>query len=236
MRGKLMNKKLIPSLMVLLMLSIGILINKTPLLASAQEENPDNTPTTTEKLKERIEKIVEQRKDKVEKVLGETTSDKKGFVGQVVRVSETTFTLDVYGTTRIVPFDETVELTKNGKKTSAEDVSVDDWATVMGFLEDDSISPRKIILDTESPLPNQIMTNLGSLKEINSKSIEFQSRSEESNKTIIVNSKTKIENYEGEEADLSQFVEEDQVLIVGYIYEDEAYATTIRALAPFTKE
>lgn len=215
---------------------VGALVSKTPLLALAQEENLDNTPTTTEKLKERIEKIVEQRKDKVEQVLGDATAGKRGFVGQVIRVSETTFTLDVYGTTRVVPFDETVELTKAGKSTNAENVSVDDWATVMGILQDDNFNPRKIIFSTTSPLPDTHLTELGSLKEIKSGSIQFRSRSEESDKTIIVNSKTKIEDFEGEESSLNQFVEEDQVLVVGYIYKDKAYATTIRALAPFTKE
>lgn len=213
----------------------GIFLIDQPMAVFAQEEN-DTTPTTTEKLKERIEKIVEQRKDKIDQVLGDISTQRKGFVGQILRISETTFTLDVNGTTRIVPFDETVQLLKNDQEIKPENISVDDWAIVMGLLEDDSINPKKIEITSDSPLPDTIFVELGSLKDIKTKSVDFQSRYEESTKTIIVNTKTRVEDYEGEEADYDQLIEEDQVLIVGYTDEDDTYATTIRALAPFVKE
>jgi hypothetical protein len=232
-----MKKKTIFLIITTLLVLTGILTINNPQLVFAEEENTDTTPTTTEKLKERIEKIVEQRKDKIEKVLGESSSQKRGFVGQVSRVSETTLTLDVFGTTTIVPFDETVELLKNNTETAAENIAVDSWATVMGIWEDDAINPRKIILSDKSPLPDQHLVELGSLKEINNRSVVFQSRSSQSETTIYTNSRTIVEDSDGLEADISQLSEEDQVLITGYKDgDDDAYATTIRALAPFDKE
>jgi hypothetical protein len=232
-----MKKKIIFSIIGIFLSLAGVLTINNPQLVFAEEENIDTAPTTTEKLKERIEKIVEQRKDKIEKVLGESSLQKRGFVGQISRVSETTLTLDVFGTNRIVPFDETTELLKNNAEISAENIAVDGWVTVMGIWEDDSINPRKIIFSDKSPLPDQQLVELGSLKEINNRSVVFQSRYSKSETTIYTNSKTTVEDLEGIEADISQLSEEDQVLIVGYKdSDDDSYATTIRALAPFTKE
>lgn len=107
------------ALFFVLLLLLGAGFTKQSLVF-AQEENSDNTPTVTEKLKERIDKIVEQRKDKVEQVLGELSNQKRGYLGQVLRVSETTFSLNVQGTTKIVPFDETVKLFKNAKEIKPE--------------------------------------------------------------------------------------------------------------------
>lgn len=223
------------ALFFVLLLLLGAGFTKQSLVF-AQEENSDNTPTVTEKLKERIDKIVEQRKDKVDQVLGELSNQKRGYLGQVLRVSETTFSLNVQGTTKIVPFDETVKLFKNAKEIKPENVAVDDWATVLGIFEDDEITPKRIEFTDKSPLPMAHLVELGSLKTIKAKTIEFQSRSGDVTKTVVINNKTNIENSEGEDADLDQFTEEDQVLVVGYIDDDTAYATTIRALAPFVKE
>lgn len=201
----------------------------TPVLAQAEEVDP--TDPAIQNIKEKY-----LNKDKIDKVLGDISTQRRGFVGQVSRVSETTFTLNVNGITRIVPFDENVQLIKNNQPIKAESVSVDDWALVLGFLEDDSINPKKIEISSGSPLPKPIFVGLGSLKNIKSKSIDFQPRTGEQIETVIINNQTKIEDYEGEETAFAQLIEEDQVLIVGYKNDDDTYATTIRALAPLAKE
>ncbi len=229
-----MNKKILIFVSFFLIL-IGLFSQQA---AFAQEENssPTPEPTTTSNLKEVVNKIVEQRKNKVDQVLNELTNQKKGFVGQVLRVSETTFSLDVYGTTKIVAFDENVKLVKNNQEIKPENVAVDNWATVMGIVEDDEITPKRIEFSEKSPLPKPQLVELGSVKKITAKSIEFQSRSGESTQTIIINNQTNIEDLDGEEASIKDFAEEDQILVVGYTDEDANYATTIRALAPFVKE
>ena len=224
--------------------SMFINLSQNAVYAQENQDETDTTPTTTEKLKERIEKIVEQRKDKVEQVLGNISSQKKGFIGQVSRVSETTLTLDVIGTTRVVPFDKTVSLLKNtdsannteGKETSTENISVDNWALVMGMWEDDTLTPRKIIIFEKSPRPDTHIVSLGSLQKINKNSIKFQARGKEEVLSITLNNNTNFEDFNGEEATVSRFTEEDQALVVGYKTDKGSYATTIRALAPFSKE
>lgn len=235
-----MQKKTFFSLTTHLLLSgacfIGLLsLTASPLSAQTAEET-DTTPTTTEKLKERIDKLIEQRKEKIDTVLGEVTSPKRAFVGQVSRVSETTITLNVAGTTRIVPLDSGVTLIKNGKTTAAENIAVDDWALVMGLWEDDTFTPKKIFFSEKSLRPKTQIVALGSLKEVKKTSLQFQARGQEEVLTLTLNSKTRYQDVKGETATLSQFVAEDQVLIIGYKDDDGAYATTIRALASFTKE
>jgi len=229
-----MNKRIL--VFVSLFLGLIGIFSQQAVFAQEESNSPTPEPTTTSNLKEVVNKIVEQRKSKVDQVLGELANQKKGFVGQVLRVSETTFSLDVHGTTKIVAFDESVKLIKNKQEIKPENVAVDDWATVMGLFEDDEIMPKRIEFNEKSPLPKPQLVELGSVKKISTKSIEFQSRSGESTQTIVINNQTKIEDLAGEEASIKDFAEEDQILVVGYTEDDANYATTIRALAPFVKE
>lgn len=207
------------------------IVTKPPASVLAQAEEIDPTDPAIQNIKEKYLK-----KDKIDKVLGDISTQRRGFVGQISRVSETTFTLNVNGITRIVPFNEKVQLVKNKQPIKTENVSVDDWALVLGFLEDDSINPKKIEVSSDSPLPKPIFVGLGSLKNIKNRSVDFQPRTGEQIETVIINNQTKIVDYKGEETAFAQLIEEDQVLIVGYKDDDDTYATTIRALAPLAKE
>lgn len=231
-----MQKKTLFSLTTQLLLSgvcfIGLLsLTAAPLFAQTTEET-ENSPTVLQNLQETLKK----RSEKVDAILEEITSPKRAFVGQVSRVSETTLTLNVAGTTRIVPLEPSVALIKNGKTTTAENIAVDDWALVMGLWEDDAFTPKKIFFSEKSLRPKTQIVALGSLKEVKKTSLQFQARGQEEVLTLTLNTKTRYQDVKGETASLSQFVAEDQVLIIGYKDDEGAYATTIRALASFTKE
>ncbi|NCN45185.1 MAG: hypothetical protein COU63_03975 [Candidatus Pacebacteria bacterium CG10_big_fil_rev_8_21_14_0_10_36_11] len=231
-----MTKKTSYFLIIILTLVIGKLtLSSHSAVAAEETNNSETTPTATEKLKERIEKIVEQRKDKVEAVLGDYSTQKRGYIGQVERVSETTFAFNVNDITRIVPFDEKVALLKNNKEIKAENVSVGDWAIVMGIWEDDAITPKKIFFSEKTLKPKTHVVELGSLKKINRNTFDFQSRTNENISSISFTSSTTFEDSNGEEVKLKQFTEEDQILVVGYQDENGLYATTVRALAPLSQ-
>lgn len=225
----------LPLFMLGVCLLVGAIFFHTPFVIQA-EESTDTTPTTTEKLKERIEKIVEQRKEKIETVLGEVSSPKRAFVGQVSRVSETTLTVDVAGLTRIVPMEPSVELVRNNTKIAAENIVVGDWALVMGLWEDDTFTPKKISFSEASLRPKPQIVALGSLKDVKRASVDFQPRGKDEIITLTINTKTRYQDVNGDAVQLSQFVAEDQVLIVGYKDGEQSYATTVRALASFSRE
>lgn len=228
--------------LLIIISSMFVDLSQNNVYAETEPETEETSPTVIENLKKYINK--KDVKERADQILGNISLQKKGFVGQVSRVSETTLTIDVIGTTRIVPFDETVSLLKNtdgensttGTEISTENISVDNWALVMGMWEDDTLTPRKIILFEKSPRPDTHIVSLGSLKEINKNSIKFQARGKEEILSITLNNNTNFEDFNGEEAIFSRFTEEDQALVVGYKTDKGSYATTIRALAPFSKE
>ena len=198
------------------------------------QDSADETQSTTDSLRERIQNIVEQQKEKVQSVLGELGNQRRGFVGQVVRVSEETLGLDVRGATRIVPLDENVILMRNGAEINTESVEVGSWAEVLGIVNNDSFIAKKITFFTTSLLPKPHFVSLGSLKTIKTNSLDFQPRGQETILTVSLNRTTVFQNSEGEETRNTEFVEDDQVLLIGYQENDNTIITVMRALAPFT--
>jgi transcriptional regulator of heat shock response len=208
-----------------------------PTLQAQEIEEPsvDTSSETTNTLRERIEKIVEQQKENVEAILGEFPNQLRGFVGQVVRVSETTLTLENRGATRIVPLDENVILVRGSNEVAADTIEIDDWALVLGRMEEGTFVPKKITFTQNSLLPDPHVVHLGSIKEIKVRALDLQSRSQEEIITVDLTTNTEYQDSEGGAAQLADFVEDDQVLLIGYQDDGDIIVTTVRALAPFTQ-
>jgi len=232
-----MQKKLTKTtnLMFACLFLIAILIIPTISTLKAQEieeEQAENSSETTNTLRERIEKIVEQQKEKTESVLGEYPNQMRGFVGQVTRVSETTLTLDNRGVTRVVPLDENVILMRDDSEVAFDTIEIDSWTTVLGIMDNDSFSPKKITFTKNSLLPNPHVVHLGIIRNIKTRSLDFQPRGQEEIITIDLTNNTEYQNSEGEIIDLDEFIKDDQILLIGYQDNSDTVATVIRALAP----
>jgi len=213
-------------------LSLFMLLLSHPVTAILAQEAAEDNQETTESLRERIQNIVEQQKEKVQSVLGEISNQRRGFVGQVVRVSETTLGLDVRGATRIVPLDETVTLMRSEAAIKTENIEIGSWAEVLGIVDNnDSFVAKKIT----SPLPKPHFVALGTLKTIKASSLDFQPRGQETVLTVELTRNTVYQDNTGEETDSDEFVEDDQVLLVGYQQDGDTLITVVRSLAPATE-
>jgi hypothetical protein len=206
-----------------------------PLLAQDTNEPSPTEAPTDQSIEDKLREILIKQAGKVESVLGELTNQRRGFVGQVTRVSEETLGLDVQGETRIVPLDDQVSLLRAGVATTAEKIEIGSWALVLGLMNGDSFTPKEITFSTVSPLPKPQVVHLGSIKDIKATSLDFQARGQEEIITTDLTRNTVYQDNTGEEVDLDQFVEDDQVLLVGYKEESDTIVTVIRALAPFTR-
>lgn len=237
-----MNKKTwwFTSLKSLLVAATLLLTAPMPVSQSLAQSEPTPTPSiapteTTNSLRERIQNIVEQQKEKVEAVLGEFTNQRRGFIGQVVRVSEETLALEIRGTTRIVPLTGGVLLTRNGAAIQPENIEVGSWAVVMGLMENDTFVAKRIIFTTASPRPNQPIVYLGSLKTLRRNGFDFQPRGQTDSIAITINTSSQFQDNTGETAQFNNFLADDQVLMIGYQSGENIVVTTLRALAPFTR-
>jgi hypothetical protein len=219
-----------------ILLTVGVLVAPTLQAQEEGEENQEETTNeTTNSLRERIEQIVEQQKENVQSALGEITDPRRGFVGQVVRVSEETVTLESRGATRIIALDETVALMEDDAVIEPNDIEIDNWAVVLGLAEKDAFVPKKINFLSKSPLPDPHVVHLGAIKDIKTGSLDFQPRSQEKIMTVDLTRQTEYQDSEGGETLLSNFVKDDQVLLIGYQDEEDVTVTVIKALAPFTR-
>ncbi len=215
------------------LLLTAVLMIVPSLQAQEVESVQENASNTTDTLRERIEKIVEQQRENVETVLS-GSDRRRGFVAQVIRVSQETLTVDSRGINRVVALAE-AELMEGDEAIEPDEIAIDDWVLVLGLNNNDVFTPKKITLLSASPRPNQHLVQLGAIKEINTRSMDFQARGQEEVAAVSLTNQTEYQNNQGEEAELEDFLEDDQVLLIGYLDEDETIVTVIRALAPFDR-
>lgn len=217
---------------LIVMASVLIVLHQPTLLQAQDTTDPENTENSNDSVEEKLREILKKQANKVESVINDLTNQKHGFVGQVVRVSEETVALEVRGVTRILPLDETVAILKGTSEIEPEAIEIGNWATVLGVMDGDSFLPKQITLTATSPLPDPQLVYLGTIKDIKASSIDFQPRGEEEILTLDLTRNTVFQDNTGEEIDEDNFVEDDQVLLVGYQDDEDNIVTVIRSLAP----
>lgn len=207
-----------------LMLVIGA---RSPLVY-AQEATQSSK--TTLKLKERIERIVEEKKEQVKGIISNLTSNKQGFIGEVLRVTEESVTIKTNKATKIIPLDETVTILKKNKEVAVADIAIENWVVVMGIIEDDAFKPVRILVSDDSLRPKPHTIILGSINSIERSLITITPRSEETPLNATLNSKTIYEDINGEEIVRDDIEEETQALIIAYDDKNSKIAKRIRIL------
>lgn len=226
-----MKNRLLKSLLIigfLFSLSFGVFSN-----AYAEESvvlDATLSSKTTQKLKERIEKIVEEKKDKIKGIIDNIDSNKQGFIGEVTRISEESITVKTNKSTRILPITEDVEIIKAGKEVELSDIAVENWLVVMGIIEDDNFIPIRILVSTETLRPDPTHITIGSITQIERNELTVSPRSGEEPQAITLNSNTLYEDLNGEEISRTDIEDETQALIIAVEDEDEKTARRVKIL------
>jgi hypothetical protein len=220
--------KIALAITVITSLSLGLISN-----VNAEESvvlDASLSSKTTQKLKERIEKIVEEKKDQIKGIINNLDSNKQGFIGEVSRISEETITVKTNKATKIIPITDDVELLENNKKIELSDIAVGNWLVVMGVIEDDTFRPIRILVsdDTLRPLPSYI--TLGSINSIERYELIVKPRTGEEEMPITLNSKTIYEDLNGEEIVRTDIEEDTQALIIALDDDGEKTAKRVRIL------
>jgi hypothetical protein len=220
-----MNKRIL-----LTTLSLLFLVLAKP--AIAQEATASGSPSpaeTTQELKERIQRIVEEKSEQIKGVIDQISQQKRGFIGQVERVTEESLTISNSKGTEIIPFDEQVSLLKSNQEISIDDVAVGDWLVVMGLIVDDTFSPKRILVSSVSIRPKNHLVAMGTIIDQSSKEITILSRQNEEI-SFKISSKTKYQDQSGEAALKNDFIEDIQVLIIGDEDDDGKNGAVVRSL------
>jgi hypothetical protein len=209
-----------------------------PLMAQTQEATQETeievgseSAESTQNLKDRIEKIVEEKTEKIKGTVDDLSKQKQGFIGEIQRVSEEAISINNSKGTKIITLTESITITKKNKQIAVENLAIGDWLIVMGYVEDDSFQAKKLIVSSISLMPKTHIVSLGTIASIKKNEVQIKDRSNADTLTLEINTKTKFEDYNGEEAKLSDFSDDLQCLVIGFEDEDDKVATTIRSLA-----
>lgn len=210
-----------------------------PTAAAAMPASPSASPSlteTTQRLRERIEKIVEEKRDQVEGALDELANQRRGFIGEIQRVSSETVTVKTNKSTQILPITPTTGITKGRKTIPVDDIAVGDWAIVMGKLVDDEFQLEKLSISSTSLRPPAQVIVLGSISAITRTTITVQPRNNEAANQLNLVKNTEYQDIEGTSIKLADVKVDAQVLAVGINSDKGVEARVIRVLVPLAND
>ena len=199
------------------------LISTQLILAQADDTEIESeaSPSTTQALKDRIEKKAEEDLTDTQQTNNQADQKKKAIVGQIERVSEESLTLLNSKGTQIIPVDEATQITKAGKTIELADIAIEESAIVLGFVQEESFQPMKIII--------------GSLVKISSSQLIICSRGTQEEIAFNLTASTRFEDGAGGEISRSALFEEVQLLVAGSftteVADETPTAVVIRSLA-----
>jgi hypothetical protein len=229
------STKITLSIVLVIMLLVGI---GHPIQAVETEATPSpsaSTTETTKNLKERIEKIVDEKRDQVEGTINDLSQRKRGFIGEVQRVTQESITIKNHKGTQIISLSSDVEIVKAGKTIPVDSISVGDWTIVIGTIQDDAFTPKRIIVSSQTLRPRDHVVTLGSITTKTSKELTVLSRNGDT-VSFQTTTKTAFQDLNGDQVKADRFLKDMQVLVVGYETADGKTATTVRAIVSLDSE
>lgn len=197
----------------------------------AQNATDSANNVNVDLIKERLQKSA---------VMGATDgTEKHALVGQVQRVTGEAITIETTeGSTTILPLTDVVLLNQEEEPITIDSVVIDSWVTALGYLtKETTFSPAYIIVAAESLQPRAQYVSIGSITKISSTLLTLAPRNDP-NTTVDIDllRSTDLQDAAGESVTHTDFEEDMQVLVVGYVDDDEFEARTVRSLAPLGHE
>lgn len=212
-------------------------IEASPDPSPSPEDEELLSPEVIQKNKERLQRALQNQSEKIKGVLDELGSRKKGMVGEVQRVSETSITIKTNKATQIIAMSPNTKINKGTRGIDIDDIAVGEWAIVVSSEEDDTLVPELVNISTVSLRPNPQIVTLGSVTSINAlrTQLTVQTRAESEEKTFVLNRNTQYEDVNGNPAKVTNLSEDVQVLVVAQEESDGVIVSRVRLLVPLTQ-
>lgn len=206
----------------------------SPSASTTTSPSPEATSQpATQSLKERIQRVVQQNQDKIKGVIDTMGRRPRGFIGEISRVTEEAISVTTPKGTEIVAVNSGLPILKAGKLIKSTDIVVGDWATVIGYAENDSFMPRKVILSATPIIPGGITVVIGSIQEVTGNTLTIQPRSVGSSPAdYTVTKNSTIQDLTGSDIKQAAIKEQIQALIVAS--EDAKGVKTIKTIRLLT--
>lgn len=216
----------LPFLVLTLMVASFLLWQPSPVIAQTSASE-----SATKNLKDRIEKIVNEKRDQIQGALEDLSLQKRGFIGQVERVTEEALTVSNPKGLQIIPLDQSkVSLSKSNKAIKVSDIAVDDWVVVMGYIDkEDTFQARRILVSDNTLRPKDYIVRLGTITELSRTTLTLQPRDGSQPITVTTPRNTSYQDISGEEAERTDLETELPALVIAYQEENTQGETTTTA-------
>ncbi len=193
--------------------------------------------STTSTLKERIEKVIDERNGSIQGTIDELQQNKKGLVGEIIRVSEETITImDYEGTNKVIPINNSkVILMKKNKVIEINDLAVGEWVVIIGFEdEQEDFIPQVIEVSSRDLSPIEYLVHTGTINSLSSRQLILNPFQQESPLTFKLGLKTQYLDYRNNESKRIEFEADIKAIVAGYKDDDDNIATFVKARTQFS--
>jgi len=191
---------------------------------SPTSEATDSSDISTQEIKKRIEKAL------IEEKLN-SKSNRKGYVGEITRITDDTLTIQTIDKTHIIPLADTdIVITKKNSRIAVGDIAVGNWAIVLGELQDDQVQAKRIIVSEGSLRPRSQKVFIGSLVSITGQKIAFTRRGENTPTEFTLSKTTSIEDADGTTLTQKKLEDEVNYLVIALEEDNKTELVAIRSM------
>jgi len=193
---------------------------------------------------ERINKqLSEEQEKKLAQKLGDLNQLRKVFFGSVERITDETINISTTNGVRIINLSESTVIRVGTKKIKVSEIAIGNKVLVTGSTlgasdseSDSTIASQQILVYTTDPTATRKpFVTIGTIASISRSNLDIVARNTGSELSFELNSKTKFQEPNGAQSNLTLFEEDLSVLIVGTTDGEKTTATTIRSLVPLTQ-
>ncbi len=193
----------------------------TPIATSSGLPNQE---TVTQNIKDRIEKIIDEKSEKATQNM-----KKRAFVGKVSRVTTESLSIETLrGEQNVkVSSKSTVLLFPKMQSLQLSDIEIGGFAIVMGYINGDDVLEAKRILVAQTPLfPMKKKVTVGRVIDLSATVLSLKLRNNEEEK-IPVTKKTQYVDSQGESLKRTEIEDNAEVIVVRLNADDASTSASV---------
>ena len=204
---------------------------------NAATEHDNNSATQILDNLDRLAKNTDQSEQIKEQYDG--VSDKnRGFIAQVTSIKDNAFKITTPKEEELfITVDKSTTIVKKGKTTTGENIdlldwiNIDDWLVLIGVQSNDTFSARRIIVSSESLLPEETFVLRAKIKTATSKKVDAQIIGTDTIETLNFNKTTNLVDSLNETITYKDLQIDMEVFLIGTIENDKKNLQTLRLLS-----
>jgi hypothetical protein len=196
-------------------------------MINAQTESEASEESTISNIK----KVIQDKQLELGQGNQQSAQLKQAYLAQVKRVSAETLTVLNNQTNIVVPLSENLEILKEDEQIEVNEIAVDDWIIVYSVVEEDLCIPKRILLTEKNFTQEDRKIMIGTITELYSSNLLFDSRTGESDLNFLLNKNTQYFDDSGDEISLRDLYSDLQCLIIATAKKDGQWlVSSLKAL------